>query len=238
MCALYVISRVGRIGDHVGWVYAAQFVKSTGIIVATGYMWALVPEVVSYSEHRTGKRLAGIVTAIMGLFFRAGMALGKILPGVVLALTGYRAAAPVEDGSLPADPSAWFWTMSALAVVAFVFLVFCFAKCRERIAMKESERDKVKLRDLWLEFRGNAPLRDLALFFVLAFTMMSVGNTAGPYFMNGLDLQNSFAQEGVRWLVCVIPAILLVASAGVFSRYPLSDEAVEKLNREIKCLKA
>ena len=29
-------------------VYIAQFVKSTGVIVATGYMWALVPEVISY----------------------------------------------------------------------------------------------------------------------------------------------------------------------------------------------
>ena len=32
----------------------AQFVKSTGIITATGYMWALVPEVIAYGEYTTG----------------------------------------------------------------------------------------------------------------------------------------------------------------------------------------
>ena len=65
MAALYVLSRIGRIEDHLGLVYAAQFVKATGIIVATGYMWALVPEVIAYSEKRTGRRLSGIVNAIV-----------------------------------------------------------------------------------------------------------------------------------------------------------------------------
>ena len=39
----------------------AQFVKSTGIITATGYMWALVPEVIAYGEYTTGKRIAPTV---------------------------------------------------------------------------------------------------------------------------------------------------------------------------------
>ena len=56
----------------------AQFVKSTGIITATGYMWALVPEVIAYGEYTTGKRIAGIVNALTGIFFKAGMALGGL----------------------------------------------------------------------------------------------------------------------------------------------------------------
>ena len=59
----------------------------------------------------------------------------------------------------------------------------------------------------------------LALFFVLAFAMMSVGNAAGAYFMNGLESQAPLAQEGVRWLVCVIPSVLISAAAFVISRY-------------------
>ena len=49
----------------------AQFVKSTGIITATGYMWALVPEVIAYGEYTTGKRIAGIVNALTGIFFKS-----------------------------------------------------------------------------------------------------------------------------------------------------------------------
>ena len=49
--------------------------------------------------------------------------------------------------------------------------------------------------------------------------MMSVGNAAGAYFMNGLESQAPLAQEGVRWLVCVIPSVLISAAAFVISRY-------------------
>ena len=75
--------------------------------------------------------------------------------------------------------------------------------------MDAKATDQVRVSDLWLEFRRNAPLRILALFFVTAFAMMSVGNAAGAYFMNGLESQTPLAQEGIRFLVCVIPAALL-----------------------------
>ena len=90
---------------------------------------------------------------------------------------------------------------------------------------------QVKTGDLWREFRHNAPLRILALFFVLAFAMMSVGNAAGAYFMNGLDAQTPLAQEGILWLVCVIPAILMVAATAVIACYPLTDDMVDRMNR-------
>ena len=78
---------------------------------------------------------------------------------------------------------------------------------------------QVKAGDLWREFRRNGPLRWLALFFVAAFAMMSVGNAAGAYFMNGLEAQTPLAQEGIRWLVCVIPAILLAVAGFTIARY-------------------
>ena len=90
---------------------------------------------------------------------------------------------------------------------------------------------QVKMGDLWREFRGNAPLRILALFFVASFAMMSVGNVAGAYFMNDLEAQAPLAQEGIRWLVCVIPALLLAVAAAVLARYPLDDATVTRLNR-------
>ena len=224
MAALYVLSRVGRIEDHVGWVYAAQFVKATGIIVATGYMWALVPEVIAYSERLTGRRVSGVISAIMGVFFRAGMALGNVAAGLVLSWTGYRAArggtrSVASAVALPTEPRAWLWTMVAFAAVAVALLVFSFTQTKERVVMDAEDAAQVKIADLGREFRRNGPLRWLALFFVAAFALMSVGNAAGAYFMNGLESQTPLAQEGIRGLVCVVPALLMAVAAFAISCY-------------------
>ncbi len=89
MAMLYVISMVDSLKEHMMLVYIAQFVKSTGVIVATGYMWALVPEVISYGEYTHGRRISGIVNALTGIFYKAGMALGGVVPGLVLAFVDF-----------------------------------------------------------------------------------------------------------------------------------------------------
>ncbi len=231
MSALKVVSLTGLAESHPWLVHCAQFVKASGIVLSTGCMWAFVPDVITYAERESGRRLSGIITAIMSLFFRLGMAFGRILSGVVLACTGYVAA---EEGStMPADPRAWLLAMSAVAVVAGVFLVVSFAGTRERFAMDASTSANVKVSDLWSVFRGCRPLRLLALFFFFAFAMMSVGNAAGAYFMNGLSSQTPLAQHGIRWLVCVIPSVFVGLSAIAMALYPLSDEVVDRINREI-----
>ena len=83
----------------------AQFVKSTGIITATGYMWALVPEVIAYGEYTTGKRIAGIVNALTGIFFKAGMAspASSSRPAWPLAVS-FRASSSPGWASTPMPP--------------------------------------------------------------------------------------------------------------------------------------
>lgn len=127
--------------DHITWVLIAQFIKSTGVIVATGYMWALVPEVISYGELQSGRRISGVVNALTGFFFKFGMALGGVVPGFVLSFTGYAA---------------------------------------------------------------------------------------------GSEVQSSFAQEGILWLVAVLPAILLILAMIIISKYDLTDEQVYEINKEIE----
>lgn len=142
MALLYIISMVPALKDQIWLVYVAQFIKSTGVIVATGYMWALVPEVVSYSEYTTGRRIAGIVNALTGIFYKAGMALGGVVPGLVLSLTGFDKANAVS--------------------------------------------------------------------------------------------QSPAAEQGILWLVCIIPALLLVLAMFIISKYELSDEVIDKINKEIE----
>ncbi|MDR0824178.1 MAG: MFS transporter [Prevotella sp.] len=142
MALLYAISIIPALKAHVWLVLVAQFVKSTGVIVATGYMWALVPEVISYGEHTTGKRISGIVNALTGIFFKAGMALGGVVPGFVLAFVGF------------------------------------------------DEKNTVT--------------------------------------------QSAFAQQGILWLVAVIPAILLLLAMFIISKYELEDSVIDKINIEIE----
>lgn len=233
MLMLYVISKIGTVQENIILVYIAQFIKSTGVIVATGYMWALIPEVISYGEYTTGRRISGIVNALTGIFFKAGMAMGGVVPGAVLAWTGYQAAAQ-DASTLPKDSDAWFYTMLIYALVGLALLIFCFTQTKERVVMDESETKNVKVSDLWMEFFHNRPLRVVALFFITAFAMMSVGNAAGAYFMNNLEAQTPLAQEGIRWLVCIIPAILLLVAMFIISKYELTDEKIDQINLEIE----
>lgn len=142
MGLLYAISVIPALKTQVWLVFVAQFIKSTGIIVATGYMWALVPEVISYGEHTTGKRISGIVNALTGIFYKAGMALGGVVPGLVLAFVGFD-----KDNQVT---------------------------------------------------------------------------------------QSAFAEQGILWLVAVIPAILLLLAMFIISRYELEDNVIDKINMEIE----
>ncbi len=142
MGLLYAISVIPALKTQVWLVFIAQFIKSTGIIVATGYMWALVPEVISYGEHTTGKRISGIVNALTGIFYKAGMALGGVVPGLVLAFVGFD-----KDNQVT---------------------------------------------------------------------------------------QSAFAEQGILWLVAVIPAILLLLAMFIISRYELEDNVIDKINMEIE----
>ena len=141
MLLMYVFVSIPALKSQFWLLCVAQFIKSTGIITATGYMWALVPEVVSYGEYTSGRRIAGIVNALTGIFFKAGMALGGVVPGLVLAWVGYNASS-VE--------------------------------------------------------------------------------------------QTPLAQQGILWLVCVIPAVLLLLAIFIISKYELSDEKMDQINKAIE----
>lgn len=125
MAMLYVISTVDSLKDQLWLIYAAQFVKSTGIIVATGYMWALVPEVISYGEWKSGKRISGVVNALTGIFFKAGFALGGVLPAVVLSITGFNK--DLDEQSALAQQGI-LWSVVVIPAVLLVLAMFIISK--------------------------------------------------------------------------------------------------------------
>ena len=179
-----------------------------------------------------------ILTSVRMLFANLAGLIIKTLPLVIafFAPKVYNASTGQMEAvyNTPEAAGAWFTTMSIYALIGLALLVFCFFESKERIVMDASETAHVKVSDLWMEFMRNRPLRIIALFFITAFAMMSVGNAAGAYFMNDLELQTPLAQEGIRWLVCIIPAILLIVAMFIISKYELTDEVIDDINKKIE----
>ena len=46
--------------------------------------------------------------------------------------------------------------------------------------------------------------------------------------------QSSFAEQGMLWLVAIIPAILLIVAMLIISKYELDDERIDEINKEIE----
>ena len=49
-----------------------------------------------------------------------------------------------------------------------------------------------------------------------------------------LTQQTPLAEQGILWLVCVIPAVLLVLAIWIISKYELSDEKMDEINKAIE----
>jgi len=80
------------------------------------------------------------------------------------------------------DAGAWFTTMSILAALGVILLIFCFSQSKERVVSKPDKTAEVKASEMWGEFMRNSQLRIVALFIFTAFAMMSIYNAAGAYF--------------------------------------------------------
>ena len=118
----WVWSREGM-HDTLWLAYIATFIKQWGLTSATGFMWALVPEVVSYGELKSGKRNAAIINAIMGLFFKIGFTIGGAVPLWILAAYGFDGEAEKQTLSAIAGINITaIWIPIALAVVTMIII--------------------------------------------------------------------------------------------------------------------
>ena len=112
--------------ENIAMGYAGRFFQQWGLTSATGFMWSLVPEVVTYGEYTSGKRVAGIINAIMGLFFKIGLALGGIIPGYINAAFHFNGKAATQSSkALFGIDLSMIWLPIVLAVVAmFIMAIY------------------------------------------------------------------------------------------------------------------
>ncbi len=86
-------------------------------------MWSLVPEVVSFGEYKSKKRVAGIINALMGLFFKIGLALGGIIPGYINAALHFDGSKATQSASAMSGITwSMIWIPIVLAVVAMFIM--------------------------------------------------------------------------------------------------------------------
>ncbi|MBQ6879483.1 MAG: MFS transporter [Bacteroidales bacterium] len=125
MVIMYIVVSIPALKSCFPLLCIIQFIKSAGILVATGYMWALVPEVVSYGEYTTGRRVAAIVNAIICIFMKAGMALGGVIPGLVLTWVGFNSA---DQNQTALAEQGILWLVTLIPAVLFIAAVFVIGK--------------------------------------------------------------------------------------------------------------
>jgi Na+/melibiose symporter-like transporter len=224
--------KIKIVDDEQNWpVFIATFIKSIGQSICTGYMWAIVPEVITYAEYTTGRRIAGIVNALTGIFFKAGFAIGGALPNLINQICGYNP--DKGTSSYTRVPSAWFKAMLIYGGVGLLLLIFCFTQSKEKVVMDEKETKNVKVSDLWTEFLRNGPLRVIALYFITGFCCMNLHNASVGFFFKAKD-QDPLPRQGILWCVAVIPAILFALMILIMYFYSLTDEKMEEINKEIE----
>jgi GPH family glycoside/pentoside/hexuronide:cation symporter len=70
-------------------IFISRGIASVGNGMISAYMWALIPETIEYGEWKTNKRLGGMIYSVICFFFKCGNALGGMIPGIVLSMSGY-----------------------------------------------------------------------------------------------------------------------------------------------------
>lgn len=139
MLLMYLFVSVPALRNCFPLLCVVQFFKSTGVLVATGYMWALVPETVTYGEYQTGRRVAGIVNAIICIFMKAGIALGGVVPGLVLSLVGFNASMQQQS---PLAEQGILWLVTLIPALLYLLAIFIIGKYElsdEKIAQINKE---------------------------------------------------------------------------------------------------
>lgn len=122
---------------NITWTFIGRTIEAAGVTLSTGFQWALVPQAITYGEWKTGKRENGIVNAIVGFFFKFGMALGGVVPGYVLAAFGFVANHQQTARSLFGIRMTT--TIIPIIVTILAMIVFAFYRLTDEKVEKMNE---------------------------------------------------------------------------------------------------
>ena len=225
---LFIIGKFFDVESCNTIVQAAKVMTGVGLLVGS-LMWALVPEVITEAEYRTGNRPAATVNALAGVAFKAGFSIAGWITPLVMGMIGFDLVS--EKSALPTDSYAWFTVTAVFALVGFVLLLYCFTGCKERIATTPEK--PVTYSEMFAEFKANKCLQLVLGIFVVVFLASFISAPVNAYYTK-LNAYSSTAQNAILWFTCIIPAILLIVVGFLIYKYPLTDEKLDEINKEIE----
>ena len=225
---LFTIGKFFDVAELNTLVQTAKVMTGVGLLVGS-LMWALVPEVITEAEYRTGNRPAATVNALAGVAFKAGFSIAGWITPLVMGMIGFDLAS--EESALPIDPTAWFTVTCVFAIVGFVLLLYCFTGCKERIATTPEK--PVTYGEMFAEFKANKCLQLVLSIFVTVFLASFISAPVNAYYTH-LAEYSVTAQNAILVFTCIIPAVLLIIVGGLIYKYPLTDERLDEINKEIE----
>ncbi|MDR1371582.1 MAG: MFS transporter [Dysgonamonadaceae bacterium] len=119
--------------DNVITIFVFQFIRSIGFGVVGAFIWSLIPEAITYGEWQSGKRISGIANALIGFFFKFGLALGGFVPGIVLSFTGFDADISVQSNSALFGIKLLLAALPAILVIVLAFIVWRYDLTDEQL---------------------------------------------------------------------------------------------------------
>ena len=209
-------------------IQVAKVMTGVGLLVGS-LMWALVPEVITEAEYRTGNRPAATVNALAGVAFKAGFSIAGWITPLVMGIIGFNLAS--EESALPTDPKAWFTVTCIFALVGFVLLTLCFLGSKENITTTPEK--PVSFGEMWKEFKANKCLQLVLGVFVVVFLASFISAPVNAYYTE-LNKYNPTVQNAILWFTTIIPALLLIVVGYLIFKYPLTDERLDEINKEIE----
>ena len=224
---LFTIGKFFKVEECNTLVQIAKVMTGVGLLVGS-LMWALVPEVITEAEYRTGNRPAATVNALAGVAFKAGFSIAGWITPLVMGWIGFNFA--TEESALATDPMAWFTVTGIFAVVGFFLLMLCFMGSKENITTPEKP---VTFGEMWQEFKASKCLQLVLSIFVVVFLASFISGPVNAYYTE-LNKYSAIAQNAILIFTCIIPAILLVVVGYLIYKYPLTDEKLDEINKEIE----
>ena len=86
---------------------------------------------------------------------------------------------------------------------------------------------------MWQEFKANKCLQLVLGIFVVVFLASFISAPVNAYYTK-LANYSEIAQNAILVFTCIIPACLLIVVGLLVYRYPLTDERLDEINREIE----
>ena len=116
---------------YIGWILALNILFSFVQNLTTPLQWTMLSDVVDYEEHRTGRRLDGLVFSTALFAIKMGLALGGAVVGWILGLVSYQANVTEQAPAVLHTINALFTFIPAALFFSIVALL-CFYQLNNR----------------------------------------------------------------------------------------------------------